>query len=122
MGKICAFCRKMADMSDQSKTESSTDEQVHTYKILTAAALGLVALGTVIYRILEDWSWVDAFYFSVVTVTTVGFGDLAPSTDGGKLFTVAYIVTGVSIIATYLDARLKMRAHRRAPTTASNED
>lgn len=108
-------------MSDQSKPTSPTDAQKYTYKILSAAAIGLVALGTVIYRILEDWSWVDSFYFSVVTITTVGFGDLAPSTDGGKLFTVAYIITGVSIIATYLDARLKIRAYKRGPRAASGE-
>lgn len=73
----------------------------------------LITLGTLVYRALEDWSWVDSFYFSVVTVTTVGFGDLAPETDGAKLFTVVYIIVGISIVATFLDTRMKFRAQRR---------
>ncbi|MGB8386260.1 MAG: potassium channel family protein [Dermatophilaceae bacterium] len=47
-----------------------------------------------------------------VTLTTVGFGDLTPTSDALKLFTVAYILTGVTILITYLNARLQRRAHR----------
>lgn len=58
------------------------------------------------------WSWVDAFYFSAVAVTTVGFGDLAPSTDASKLFTVLYIFSGVAIITLFLNDRLRRRERR----------
>ena len=44
--------------------------------------------GTIFYSLEEGWSVVDAFYFSVTTLTTVGLGDLAPETTLGKLFTV----------------------------------
>ena len=67
----------------------------------------------VVYRLLEDWSWVDAVYFSVVAVTTVGFGDLTPTTDVSKLFTVVYVLTGISIITTYLHARMGRRGRKR---------
>ena len=100
-------------MSDQQKLHQPSDQQIHTYKLLVASALGLVGLGTVVYRYIEDWSWVDSFYFSVVTIATVGFGDLTPTTDGGKLFTVFYIVVGISIFTTYLNARLKVHAAMR---------
>lgn len=79
----------------------------HAYRILSLAALAIVALGTVVYRYLEDWSWVDSLYFSVVAGTTVGFGDLTPTTDAAKLFTVLYIVLAFSIIATYLNVRFR---------------
>jgi voltage-gated potassium channel Kch len=82
------------------------------FKLLAASALGLLAVGTVAYRLLEGWSWVDSLYFSTVAVTTVGFGDIAPSTDGSKLFTVLYILSGISIITTYLNARMQRRAER----------
>jgi hypothetical protein len=82
------------------------------YKLLLGSALGLLGIGTVAYRFLEDWSWVDALYFSTVAVTTVGFGDLTPSTDGSKLFTVFYILSGISIITTYLNARMRRRGGR----------
>ena len=85
----------------------------HVYKVLAVSAVTLIAIGTVLFSALEDWSIVDSFYFSVVTVTTVGFGDLTPDTDAAKLFTVLYIVVGISIIGTYLDARLKRHGLRR---------
>jgi hypothetical protein len=98
-------------------TQDSAQDSVmtkHIYKILSAAAIGLILLGTVSYRLFEDWSWVDSLYFSVIAVTTVGFGDLAPSTDGSKLFTILYILGGISIFAAYLDARMKRRGVRIA--------
>lgn len=65
------------------------------------AALMLAVLillsGTVFYHSVEGWSWIDALYFSVTTVSTVGFGDLAPRTDIGKIFTVVYIFVGVGV-------------------------
>ncbi len=85
----------------------------HAYKILAGAAFGLLATGTIVYRVLEDWSWVDSLYFSTVAVTTVGFGDLSPSSDASKLFTVVYILVGLAIITTYLNATLNRRATRR---------
>jgi len=72
----------------------------------------VLGLGTVVYRILEDWSWVDAFYFSSVTLTTVGFGDLTPTTTASKLFTVFYIFTGISLIGALLNQFLKRHARR----------
>jgi voltage-gated potassium channel len=58
--------------------------------------------GTVFYTLNEGWSWLDALYFSVTTLATVGLGDLAPATDAGKLFTVVFIFTGVGLLATFI--------------------
>jgi voltage-gated potassium channel len=43
-------------------------------------------------------TFLDAFYFSIVTMTTVGFGDVTPISEGGRLLTVLMIVTGVGLI------------------------
>jgi voltage-gated potassium channel len=43
-------------------------------------------------------TFLDAFYFSVVTMTTVGFGDVTPITEAGRLLTVLMIITGVALI------------------------
>lgn len=64
------------------------DMDRYSNQMIAGLALLVLSMGTVGYRLLEEWSWVDAFYFSAVAVTTVGFGDLAPSTDASKLFTV----------------------------------
>ena len=57
------------------------------YRELLVTTFFVILVGSTIYHYLENWSWVDAIYFSVVTLTTVGFGDFAPKTDGGKIFT-----------------------------------
>ncbi len=85
----------------------------HSFKVISAAALVVVTTGTVSYHYLEDWSWVDSLYFSVVAVTTVGFGDLVPTTDAAKLFTVAYVLAGISVLGLYLNERLRRNRHRR---------
>ena len=95
----------------------SIDE--HRFKVLAGAAIGLLAMGTVVYRLLEDWSWVDSLYFSVVAVTTVGFGDLTPSTDASKLFTVVYILSGITIITTFLRMRMSRRGSKLAQKAAA---
>ena len=108
-------------MINEQDTPRSVILEQHIYKVLTVSALGLLAVGTVVYRLLEDWSWVDSLYFSTVAVTTVGFGDLTPSTDASKLFTVLYILSGISIIMSYLNARLQRRRERyRRPSGTSN--
>ena len=89
---------------------SPTFWERHSNRILGASALSVLMVGTVVYHLLEDWSWVDSFYFSSVAVTTVGFGDLTPSTDASKLFTVFYIFSGLTIISVWLNTRLKYRA------------
>ena len=57
----------------------------------------LIAVGTVVYRYMEEWSWVDSFYFTVCTITTVGYGDLVPTSDMSKVFTAVYALAGVSL-------------------------
>lgn len=81
-------------------------------KVLVIAAVVTILVGTVVYMWLEGWSAVDALYFSVVTLATVGFGDLAPTTDVAKLFTVVYILTGVGIIAGFVS---QMPRYQRPP-------
>lgn len=100
-------------MVDQSNPADSSAWGRHRYRILASGAVSLILLATVVYHLIEDWSWVDSLYFSTVAVTTVGFGDLAPSTDASKLFTVVYILAGVSVITTYLHLRLQYRVGRR---------
>ena len=63
---------------------------------LSLAALILMS-GTIFYHSVEGWSWVDALYFSVMTVSTVGTSDLVPQTEFGKLFTIIYIFVGVGV-------------------------
>jgi len=66
------------------------------------ALTGLVSIGTIAYHFLEHWSWVTSFYFSVCTLTTVGYGDFFPTTELSRLFTAVYVLVGVAIAFTSL--------------------
>lgn len=55
----------------------------------------LIILGTVFYQAVEKWSWLDSLYFSVITLATVGYGDLHPTQDISKIFTMIYVLVGV---------------------------
>ena len=65
--------------------------------ISITAIIGLIIIGTVMYHRLENWTYISSFYFSVATLTTVGYGDLAPTNDISRLFTAVYILVGVTV-------------------------
>ena len=58
----------------------------------------MIALGAAGFRYFEQFSWLDSFYTSAQTVTTVGYGDLAPKTAGGRVFAILLMLTGVGTV------------------------
>lgn len=62
----------------------------------------LLVIGTAFYSGAEGWSVLDAPYFSVVTLTTIGFGDLAPTGNGVKPFTIVYSLVGIGVLASFV--------------------
>ena len=80
-----------------------------------AVASVVVGIGTVFYRFVEDLAWLDSLYFSVITLTTVGYGDFSPVTSTGKVFTMFYVLAGIGIFVAlvteigqhFVDARKK---------------
>ncbi len=84
------------------------------FRIAGVIALSVLATGTIFFHFVEGLKWLDAFYFSTITLTTVGYGDITPHTDVGKLFTVFYVLIGIGIIATFANLFLKNAISRRA--------
>jgi voltage-gated potassium channel len=75
------------------------DRQFASLALLAGVA---IISGTGFYSFVEGLRLVDALYFSVVTLTTVGYGDFAPQTDVGKLFTAVYVLVGVGILLAFV--------------------
>ena len=84
-----------------------------------ALAVLILLSATLFYHSVEGWSWIDALYFSVTTISTVGLGDLSPRTDLGKLFTIIYIFVGVGVFvalfAQFARALLKVEDDNKEP-------
>jgi len=73
------------------------------FRALSFLLLTLLGLGTIFYHEVEHWRFIDALYFSVMTLTTVGYGDLVPKTDAAKIFSMLYILIGLGIMFGFID-------------------
>ncbi len=73
------------------------------FVLALAVIVALTAAGTAGYILIEGMSLIDAVYMSVITISTVGFGEVKPLSPAGKLFTIGLIITGVGT-ALYLFA------------------
>lgn len=75
-------------------------------------AASVLLIGTFAYHWLEGWSYLDSLYFCVVSLVTVGYGDLTPTTPLAKAFTIGYVINGVVILLTLFD-RIRVVRMRR---------
>lgn len=77
--------------------------------------IGIVIVGIIGFMSLEELSFYDAAYFTIVTIATVGFGDIVPKTPAGRIFTCLFIIIGVGmayytftlVISMSIEGRLK---------------
>jgi voltage-gated potassium channel len=85
------------------------------------ALVAIVFIGTIGYELIEGWSFLDSIYMTVTTITTVGFREVHPLSDAGRIFSIALIVFGVggalyvltSIMAYLLEGQFGITMGRR---------
>lgn len=79
----------------------------------------ILLIGAGVYHWLEGWDWIDSFYFVVITLTTIGYGDFTPTTPVTKLITIFYGINGVIILLTFFDI---IRRHRNLGASAGGQN
>ena len=79
---------------------SEKEHKAYHRKLLYVFILMLMILfgSATYYHYAEKWRYLDAIYFSAATMTTIGYGDITPKTDMGKIFTIVFAFAGVGIV------------------------
>ncbi len=116
-------------MDEQESLRQVVEEEIHTHHPIRTlflwdvimdrdsrptfywAAMTLLA-GTLVYHWLEGWSYLDALYFCVISLATIGYGDLTPTTPLAKAFTIVYVINGIVILLALFDRIRVVRAKR----------
>jgi len=107
------------------KKMSTIDEAkafIKQFRALLAITLFVIAGGATFYHFVEGWRWIDSFYFSVISLAPVGYGDFTPKTDIGKVFTMFYLMIGIGIFAGLLNNLLKSRIAKRTLKVAGEQE
>jgi len=94
--------------------------------LLTMLLIG----ATYFYWLVEGWSVVDSLYFSVMTMSTIGYGDLVPTTTFSKLFTIMFAILSIGVfvavasklVTIVLDRDKNIRQKRKQISTTIKSD
>ena len=73
-----------------------------SFRLLAGLTVSLLLVGTWVFHQVEGWTYLDSFYFSAISLATVGYGDFTPQTPAGKLLTVFYIFAGFGLLVALL--------------------
>ncbi|EBA17798.1 Potassium channel protein [Roseobacter sp. SK209-2-6] len=77
----------------------------------------ILVSSTVFFHLVEGWSWVDSYFFTVVTISTVGYGNLVPATEIGKIATTILIFSGLGIFAIAIREFAQLQMQKREKQT-----
>lgn len=76
-------------------------------------AFGLIIGGAFIYRHLMHLTWVNAVYFTTITLTTIGYGDIHPDNNASKIFTIFFVFVGIATIGAFVNLLIRHAVMRR---------
>lgn len=103
-------------LNDQHKDEqliSELKQQLNSFRILAAFIISMVLASGWFYHVVEKWNLLDSYYYVIVTLGTVGYGDFTPKTDAGKIYAMFLIIVGIASFG-YFAQQLLKRQHLRS--------
>ena len=83
-------------------TRSAFEDPVRRLQLSLILLLILNIVGTIMHMLIEGWTVIDSFYMTVITIGTVGFGEVQTLSPAGRVFTVILIYLGIGTATTAL--------------------
>ncbi len=87
------------------------------FRALLLLMIVLLISGMIFYAHYEDWGYLDALYFCVMTMSTIGYGDFVPTSSLSKVFTIVYSLVSIGVfvgVASKLAHTMLTRSHKQA--------
>jgi voltage-gated potassium channel len=97
-------------------------QSLSMFRVIVVAFIAVVLTGTIFFHLVEKWDWLDSIYFVIVTIATVGYGNLVPVTDVGKLGNILLIIVGIGIFGIFVNQLVKYQGLRRIERMQHNND
>jgi len=79
------------------------------FRTLVILLIFLLIGGTIFFHQAQGWTPLDSLYFCVMTISTIGYGDLTPTTPLSKMFTIAYTILGIGLFASFVGKLVALR-------------
>lgn len=103
------------------QTEIDLKNQTVFFPVVAGFLAFLMIISVYFYHTVEKWDVLNSFYFVVVTMATVGYGDLTPTTSVAKLYTIFLIVIGIATFTTFITQLLKRQGLKRVHNQLSGK-
>lgn len=100
-------------MKQEDDKIAELHEEVKVFGVVALAVFLLLTCSTLFYHFQEGWSLLDSLYFTVITVSTVGYGNLVPHTALGKIVNMLIIVVGIGLFTVFITQLMKRQHLRR---------
>lgn len=89
--------------------------------LVVGVLLIIVATGTGSFMAVEKLDFFDAFYLTIMTITTVGYGDLVPATTGGQILAMVIVITGFTFFTAVVVTSVQLFFERREDTRRAQQ-
>jgi len=70
-----------------------------SFSFIIALVIGLISIGVTGYMLIEHWNFIDALYMTIITLSTVGYTEIYPLSQNGRIFTILFISFGIIVLA-----------------------
>ena len=116
---VLRFVIKTAALLTCKKQMKHGEMNLVAFSLMVLLLASLMSLTALIYCFLDNWRLIDGFYFSFVTFSTIGYGDIIPARNSGSKIFIAYLEFGLAIVAGVVDSFISVIEGKNGPSVES---